>query len=152
MIAVDMPGARALVYRDVEVGAGLLRRGRGRGVSVVLQLPPWRRSTADDLARVVDEVETRDDWHDNGRELAAWARSGGWGEIDGDSFDRALLRRTMRAHRWSEIGPYAVVQHNWGKCLVLRGRHGARLLLMSGDNVHARRLCTGPALVGGVLS
>lgn len=63
---------------------------------------------------------------------------------------RALARSAMRRHRWRGTGEYTVVDHNYGSCLVLRGRRGSRFLLMSGD-VTSRK-CTGPELVGGVLS
>lgn len=148
MIGVAMPGGRSLVY--CTDGAGLLRRGRGRGV-VLRRLPPWRRAKADDLAAAVDAVEVSDDWTDAPRAIAAWLRAGSrWGLVDGAAFDRSLARSAMRRHRWRGTGEYAVVDHNYGSCLVLRGRRGSRFLLMSG--AVTSRECTGPELVGGVLS
>lgn len=129
---------------------GLMRRGRGRG-AVTWCLPPWRRAKAGDLAAAVDAVEVSDDWTDAPRAIAAWLRAGSrWGLVDGAAFDRALARSAMRRHRWRGTGEYAVVDHNYGSCLVLRGRRGSRFLLMSGDVTS--RECTGPELVGGVLS
>lgn len=143
-----MPGGRSLVYHAE--GAGLMRRGRGRG-AVTWCLPPWRRAKAGDLAAAVDAVEVSDDWTDAPRAIAAWLRAGSrWGLVDGAAFDRALARSAMRRHRWRGTGEYAVVDHNYGSCLVLRGRRGSRFLLMSGDVTS--RECTGPELVGGVLS
>lgn len=148
MIGVAMPGGRSLVYRTD--GAGLLRRGRGRGV-VLRSLSPWHRAKAVDLVTAVDAVEVRDDWTDAPRAIAAWLRAGScWGLVDGAAFDRSLARSAMRRHRWRGTGEYAVVDHNYGSCLVLRGRRGSRFLLMSGDVTS--RECTGPELVGGVLS
>ena len=68
MIGVAMPGGRSLVYRTD--GAGLLRRGRGRGV-VLRSLSPWHRAKAVDLVTAVDAVEVRDDWTDAPRAIAS---------------------------------------------------------------------------------
>lgn len=140
-----MPGGRALVCHAE--GAGIMRRGRGRGAVTWWNLPPWRRAKVGELAAAVDEIEARDDWYDDPKLFARWLRGGGWGEIDGFPFDRTLLRSTIRRHGWRSVGVFALVGHNCGACLVLRGRRGARLLLMSGDR---RVRCSGWAIVGGV--
>jgi len=151
LLALGVGGGRFLVWRDraegEPIGSGLLRVGVPRGAEV-REVERDRTKLARALVRTIDRLDRGPWWwYRTGAELARWSRRGEWGEIDGAAFDRALARRTLREFEWS-IGPrWATVAEGGGRCLVLRGERGRRLLVMSGV---PGTPCTGRALVDGV--